>query len=168
VKQIFIIRHAKSSWAEIGQRDFDRPLNERGVRDAPEMARRLIQRNYKIDLFVSSEANRALMTTKLMMKEMKMTDEKLIVIPELYHAPPSVILSSIQQCDNRHHTIAIVCHNPGITYFANMIEGLAIDNVPTCGILALQAEVNKWEDISIKNLRFEFFDYPKNQNLTNN
>jgi phosphohistidine phosphatase len=90
-----------------------------------------------------------------------MMDSQLIVVPELYHAPPSMILSSIQQSDNGHHTIAIVCHNPGITEFANMINGLSIDNVPTCGILALNTDVKNWEDVTIKNLRFDFFDYPK-------
>jgi phosphohistidine phosphatase len=162
LKRILIIRHAKSSWAEIGQRDFDRPLNERGQRDAPEMARRLIQRNITIDLFVSSAAKRALTTTNLIMQEMKMGDDQLIVKPELYHAPPSVILSSIQQCDDTYNTIALVCHNPGITMFANMIQGLSIDNVPTCGVLALTTIASNWKDASIENMRFDFFDYPKN------
>jgi phosphohistidine phosphatase len=161
MKKVLIIRHAKSSWATIGQRDFDRPLNERGLHDAPEMARRLIRKNVWIDAFISSEANRALTTTKRMMKEMKMSDDQLIVQPELYHAPPSVILSSIQKADEHYKTIAVVCHNPGITEFANMIQGLSIDNVPTCGILALQADVKEWKEISIKNLRYDFFDYPK-------
>jgi phosphohistidine phosphatase len=161
VKHILIIRHAKSSWAEIGQRDFDRPLNERGLRDAPEMARRLMQKNITIDLFVSSSANRALTTTKLMMKEMKMGDNQLIVKPDLYHAPPSMILSSIQQFEETFDTIAVVCHNPGITMFANMIQSLSIDNVPTCGVLALTTTAGNWEDVSIENLQFEFFDYPK-------
>jgi phosphohistidine phosphatase len=161
LKRILIIRHAKSSWAEIGQRDFDRPLNERGLRDAPEMARRLIQKNNTIDLFVSSAANRALTTTRLMMKEMKMGEEQLIVKPDLYHAPPSIILSSIQQCDDNYDIIAVVCHNPGITMFANMIHGLSIDNVPTCGVLALTTTAANWKDVSIENLQFEFFDYPK-------
>jgi phosphohistidine phosphatase len=163
VKSILIIRHAKSSWAEIGQRDFDRPLNERGLRDAPKMAKRLIQRNITIDLFISSTANRALTTTKLMMREMKMGEKQLIVKPDLYHAPPSMILSSIQESDDRNQTIAVVCHNPGITQFANMIEGLSIDNVPTCAVLALKTNVKEWKDVEIKNLSFEFFDYPKNQ-----
>ena len=162
MKRILIIRHAKSSWAEIGQRDFDRPLNERGLCDAPEMARRLIQRNIKIDLFVSSAANRALTTTRLMMKEMKMGEEQLIVKPDLYHAPPSIILSSIQQCDDNYDIIAVVCHNPGITMFANMIQGLSIDNVPTCGVLALTTSASNWKDASIENMRFDFIDYPKN------
>ena len=161
MKRILIIRHAKSSWAEIGQRDFDRPLNERGLRDAPEMARRLIKRNITIDLCVSSAANRALTTTRLMMKEMDLGEDQLIVKPDLYHAPPSIILSSIQQCDDTYNTIAVVCHNPGITMFANMIQGLSIDNIPTCGVLVLLSDVEEWKEVSIKNLFFDFFDYPK-------
>ena len=161
MKQILIIRHAKSSWAEVGQRDFDRPLNERGLRDAPEMARRIMQRNIKIDLFISSAANRALTTAKLMMQEMKMGEAELIVKTELYHAPPSVILSSIQQLEENYHAIAVVCHNPGITLFANMIEGLSIDNVPTCGVLMLKTAVKEWKQVLIENLRFDFIDYPK-------
>jgi phosphohistidine phosphatase len=161
MKHILIIRHAKSSWAEIGQRDFDRPLNERGLRDAPEMAKRLVNKNISIDLFISSEAKRALTTSKLMMKEMKMREDQLIVKKDLYHAPPSVILSSIQQSNDQFDSIAIVCHNPGITEFANIIQGLSIDNVPTCGMLALQSDVAEWEEVSIKNLFFDFFDYPK-------
>jgi phosphohistidine phosphatase len=161
VKSILIIRHAKSSWATIGQRDFDRPLNERGLRDAPEMASRLIKKNITIDLFVSSAAYRALTTTKLMMEQMKMGDDRLLIKEELYHAPPSVILSVINNTPNQYDTIAVVCHNPGITVFANMIKGLSIDNVPTCGVLVLKADVQKWEEVSEKNLVFDFFDYPK-------
>jgi phosphohistidine phosphatase len=162
MKNILIIRHAKSSWAEIGQRDFDRPLNERGMRDAPEMARRIQRKNIGIDIFISSPALRALTTTQLMMQEMKMKDDQLIIVPELYHAPPSVMLAAINNAPNQYDTIAIVCHNPGITVFANMIKGLSIDNVPTCGVLLLKADVNKWDEVSEKNLAFAFFDYPKN------
>ena len=163
MKQILIIRHAKSSWAEIGQRDVDRPLNERGKRDAPEMARRIFKKSIVINAFISSPAKRALSTTQLMMDELKMKDDQLLIIPELYHAPPSVILSAINSASNEWNTIAIVCHNPGITIFANMIQSLSIDNVPTCGMLALKADVNAWQDVSENNMRFEFFDYPKNQ-----
>jgi phosphohistidine phosphatase len=162
MKQILIIRHAKSSWAEIGQRDVDRPLNERGKRDAPEMARRLFKKNIIINAFISSPAKRALSTTQLMMDELKMQDDQLSIVSELYHAPPSVILSAINNASNEWNTIAIVCHNPGITIFANMIQSLSIDNVPTCGILALNADVDAWQDVSEKNMRFEFYDYPKN------
>ena len=162
MKKILIIRHAKSSWAEIGQRDFDRPLNERGMRDAPEMAQRLIKKGIVVNAFISSSAKRALTTTQLMMQEMKMKDDQLIIVPELYHAPPSVMLSAINNTPNEFETIAVVCHNPGITVFANMIKGLSIDNVPTCGVLMLKSDVNKWEEVSEKNLAFAFIDYPKN------
>jgi phosphohistidine phosphatase len=162
MKKLLIIRHAKSSWAEIGQRDFDRPLNERGMRDAPEMAQRLMKKGIVVNAFISSSAKRALTTTQLMMQEMKMKDDQLIIVPELYHAHPSVMLSAINNTPNEFETIAVVCHNPGITVFANMIKGLSIDNVPTCGVLMLKSDVNKWEEVSEKNLAFAFIDYPKN------
>ena len=92
-----------------------------------------------------------------------MKDNQLIIVPELYHAPPSVMLDAINNAPNEYSTIAIVCHNPGITVFANMIKGLSIDNVPTCGVLALKADVNTWKDVSEKNLVYDFFDYPKNR-----
>ena len=91
-----------------------------------------------------------------------MSNKQLIVIPELYHAPPSLILSTIQQCEDHYNTIALVCHNPGITLFANMIAGLSIDNVPTCGVLAFKTKVKEWKEVLIENMMFDFFDYPKN------
>jgi phosphohistidine phosphatase len=72
------------------------------------------------------------------------------------------MLSAINNTPNEFETIAVVCHNPGITVFANMIKGLSIDNVPTCGVLMLKSDVNKWEEVCEKNLAFAFFDYPKN------
>ena len=58
-KILLIIRHAKSSW-EVGTlSDFDRPLNDRGKKDAPMMAKRLLDKKIKIDAFVSSPAKRA-------------------------------------------------------------------------------------------------------------
>jgi len=62
MKQLLLIRHAKSSWTNIGQEDFERPLNERGIRDAPLMAKKLIEKNYKPDALISSTAVRALET----------------------------------------------------------------------------------------------------------
>ncbi len=62
MRKLLIIRHAKSSWDTLTQRDFDRPLNDRGNRDAPIMAKRLLKKDIGIDAFVSSPANRALTT----------------------------------------------------------------------------------------------------------
>ena len=69
MKSVIIIRHAKSSWDNIGESDFDRPLNDRGKEDAPKMANRLIERKVSIDAFISSSAKRARKTAALFIKE---------------------------------------------------------------------------------------------------
>ena len=69
MKTVIMVRHAKSSWEEQGVSDFDRPLNNRGKRDAPEMAQRLKKRNIPIDHFISSPAKRAKKTSELFAEE---------------------------------------------------------------------------------------------------
>src|SRR4051794_9695084 len=69
MKTLILVRHAKSSWDQPGVSDIDRPLNERGKSDAPQMAKRLKERNIKIDLFISSPAKRAKKTAKYFAEE---------------------------------------------------------------------------------------------------
>ena len=67
MKSLLLIRHAKSSW-DFDVEDFDRPLNHRGKNDAPEMAKRLLKKDIKIDAFISSPAKRAITTAILLLK----------------------------------------------------------------------------------------------------
>jgi Histidine phosphatase superfamily (branch 1) len=65
MKVLFLIRHAKSSWDNTALPDKDRPLDDRGKRDAPKMGKRLAKRDVKPDLILSSPAMRALTTASL-------------------------------------------------------------------------------------------------------
>ncbi|MCC6685100.1 MAG: histidine phosphatase family protein, partial [Bacteroidia bacterium] len=69
MKQLVLVRHAKSDWANPELKDFDRPLNERGKQNAPEMGKRLASKKWPVDLIVSSPAKRALKTARLLAKE---------------------------------------------------------------------------------------------------
>ena len=64
MKRLFLVRHAKSSWKHPELTDFERPLNKRGKRDAPEMGKRLADREIDLDLMVSSTATRAITTAR--------------------------------------------------------------------------------------------------------
>ena len=88
MKTLLIIRHAKSSWDDFSIKDFDRPLNERGKKDAPMMAKRLLKKNISIDTFISSPAKRARKTAEAFVKEYKEKDQ-LFFFDELYLAGPS-------------------------------------------------------------------------------
>ena len=162
MKQILIIRHAKSSWDNFLQKDFDRTLNDRGMHDAPAMAKRIVDKGIKIDAFVSSTAVRAFTTATFFAKAYDRKPKDIIAVPELYHAGEEVFYKTIRSMDDQYESIAIFSHNPGITNFVNTLCETRIDNMPTCGIFAVQTSIEKWKDFSDHNNQFLFFDYPKN------
>ena len=162
MKKLFIIRHAKSSWGDFSLPDFERPLNERGKTDAPEMAKRLLAKKITIDAFVSSPAKRAKKTCKLFCREYNINEENIIVIESLYNAYPETFFEVIAALDNKYDHVAIFSHNPGITDFVNRLcKDVQIDDMPTCGIFAIEANMDHWINFKEVEKKFLFFDYPK-------
>ncbi|HEX3025062.1 MAG TPA: histidine phosphatase family protein, partial [Chitinophagaceae bacterium] len=145
MKQLLIIRHAKSSWDYSILNDFDRPLNERGHHDAMMMATRLIEKKIKIDAFISSPANRALTTATYFAEAFGEKEKNIIKVAELYHAPADVFYDVISKANDVFNSIAIFSHNPGITEFVNELTSRELLNMPTCGIFAVKANVSYWK-----------------------
>ena len=161
MKTLLLIRHAKSSWDTPSQKDFDRPLNDRGNHDAPIMAERLLDKNIKIDAFISSTAKRALTTAKYFAKAYDQTEQDIIKVAELYEAPYDVFYDVISKVDHAFNSIAVFAHNPGITAFANDLTDTRIDNMPTCGIFAVRIDIKKWKQFEVAPKTFWFVDYPR-------
>jgi phosphohistidine phosphatase len=161
MRSILLVRHAKSSWGNPAMADFDRPLNDRGNRDAPIMAKRLLEKDITIDLFVSSPALRALTTAKYFHEAYKAKKENLIQIPGLYHASVNEFNRVIDQMDDQFHCIAIFSHNPGITEMVNSLNVAKVDNMPTCAVFGVRADIKSWTDFQDAAKQFWFFDYPK-------
>jgi phosphohistidine phosphatase len=161
VKTLLLIRHAKSDWADSSLSDFDRPLNQRGRNDAPVMAHRLLDKKVKIDSFISSPAKRARKTATIFAETYKRKKEEIVFNDELYGAEEDVFFKVITQADNKLDNLAIFSHNPGITEFANLLTDARIDNLPTCGIFAVQVDCKKWSDFKNAKKEFWFFDFPK-------
>ncbi len=163
MKTLYIIRHAKSSWADANQPDFERGLNERGKKDAPRMGKRLKEKNIHPDLMVCSSAKRAYSTAKKIAKTLNYPKEKIKEDRTLYHAGEDTILSVIQELKDKHQTVLLFGHNPGLTDFVNtlMNEEGNIDNIPTCGIVAFKLQVDSWKDVCWGSGKMLFFDYPK-------
>lgn len=160
MKQLLIVRHAKTKPAEEGQDDFERELNERGRRDAPAMAQRLLDKGVQIDVFVSSNAVRARSTAAFFAEAYGATD-KLELVPKLYHAGPAAFYNAITQIDDSATTAAVFAHNPGITAFANELTTTHLDNMPTCAVFAVKIHTDRWSDFKNAKKEFWFFDYPK-------
>ncbi|MEI8073808.1 MAG: histidine phosphatase family protein [Bacteroidota bacterium] len=163
MKELLIIRHAKSSWSDSVIDDFDRPLNERGNSDAPRMAKLLFEKGIHIDALISSTANRAFSTATYFAKEFGFKKINIRSFDKLYHAPAHVFYDVIEDLDNHLNCIAIFAHNPGITDFVNSLSETKIDNMPTCGIFAVKVSIKNWDEFRDAEKNFWFFESPKMQ-----
>jgi phosphohistidine phosphatase len=160
VKQLLIIRHAKAESA-FTVNDFERKLTDKGKSDAIAVARRVMAHNITVDAFISSPAKRAKKTATLFCETMNGDVDAVVYISALYHAPPQIFTEVIAEADDSYNTIAIVAHNPGITYFVNELQsGASIDNMPTSGVFAVSAAVARWKDFEKAKKAFLFFERP--------
>ncbi len=160
-KQLLLIRHAKSDWNDASLSDIDRPLNERGKRDASVMAKRIMDKKIKIDLIISSPAKRARKTASIFAKEYEIKKDKINFKEKLYAESEETLYDVISKTDDKFNSIAIVAHNPGLTDFANLLANTQIDNIPTCGIFAVKIDSKRWADFKEAKKEFLFFEYPK-------
>lgn len=162
MKNLILVRHAKSSWKDLTLDDYERPLNKRGHKNAPLMAKRLKDQGVCIDLFLSSPANRAKTTAEYFFDEFD-HNVPLMFEKSLYEASLQTLENIIQNLDDSLQSVCIFGHNPGL----NMLVSYYIDhyeNIPTCGIIRLQFDVSSWKDIDNSNALFVAFDYPKKTN----
>lgn len=162
MKTLVLIRHAKSDWSHEGLSDIERPLNERGRKDAPEMAKRIRKKGLTIDLFLSSPAKRAFRTARFFAEEFDVKRDDIQVEMQLYGATPRQFEEVIATLKDKDDIVAVFSHNPGITEYANSFCEVRTDNIPTCGMFAVQADVNNWAAFIKAEKKFLFYDYPKN------
>lgn len=164
MKRLILMRHAKSGWDDERLRDHERPLAPRGERDAPRMAERLAKRGERPSLYLSSSAKRALRTAELVAAVLQPPPGVLRVEPRLYLAEPAAILDVIKQQDDAHDSMIVFGHNPGFTDLANLLlPRLALDNLPTAGVVALDCNTSSWRDVSPATATLVHLDYPKNR-----
>jgi phosphohistidine phosphatase len=162
MKTIYFVRHAKSSWDDAMLEDHDRPLNARGKRDAPVMANRLADLEVVVDGLVSSTAKRAKETSEAFRRALNIPAANCQYDRSLYHAWPAGIEKRVQDMPDNWSTVLFFGHNPGYTDLANRLQHNAyIGNVPTCGIIMVQADIDKWEEFSFAQARRAGYFYPK-------
>lgn len=163
MKRVIFIRHAKSSWADVLMTDKERPLNNRGKRDAPIMSNKLIQllqkESISVDYILCSTAKRT-METIAYFTSSNFKSIPLLYDDNLYHADEDYLLESLFQIDDKHNTVIVCAHNPGITFLANSL-GVVTDNIPTCGIYAVDFKITSWTDIDKNDSHLSFYIYPK-------
>lgn len=161
IRRLTLLRHAKSSHNAHTMSDRERPLNRRGERDAPLMARRLMTRGGRPSLILTSPAVRARQTSRLLAQTIGYPVEFIQTETELYLADPEAILDIVASQDNSFTEIVVVGHNPGITELANRLGQTQITNVPTCGMVELESDIQSWDDFGRADCTLIDFDYPR-------
>jgi len=161
MKTLYLLRHAKSSWNDPDLKDFERPLNERGINDIPNMVSRFQSRQSGLDSIVCSPAIRAKSTAHLWAKNVEFPLDDIISNPELYFAGTNMFLKAASLLDDDCESAMLIGHNPAITEFVNQMGGSDIENIPTCGLVELELQIDDWSDIKLGDAKVVEFDFPK-------
>lgn len=147
-KLLLILRHAKSSWEFEELSDHDRPLNNRGRRDAPLMGRKLLKEQLVPQIIISSSAVRAHSTAKKVAKACGYEDE-ILIDPALYGSRYSDYLNVLTNQEDKHDIIMLVGHNPISEQLVEVLTG-EIVTMPTCAIACISLPITSWKQIIVK------------------
>lgn len=163
MKTLILIRHAKSDWSNPFLRDFDRELNARGLRDAPIMGALLSQKNIHPDIILSSPAQRAKSTAIEIARKLSFPEDAITYDSSLYESNIETLIEVIRGVPDTCQTLIVFGHNPEITEFVNVMCHADIENLPTCGVVAMRLRSDSWKCIEYHSGELLFFNTPKQQ-----
>ena len=163
VKQLILVRHAKSDWNDPALGDHERPLNKRGQRNAPEMGERFAKREVHPDRIYTSSALRARTTAKIIAEALDYPAEDIEQVEGLYHAGVDTWLDFISGLEDSLSCVMCFGHNPGLTELAHFEFGCELSNIPTCGVLTLDFAADHWTKVPGTQPDQVDFDYPKKE-----
>lgn len=166
-KQLLIFRHAKSDWGNSEISDFNRPLNARGLKDAPTMGKRLKKRDWIPEKVISSPATRAITTAQLVCKEIDYPQDSIVENKSIYDATCTQLMKIINNLDNKADSIALFGHNNGITDLVIYLTDADIYNIPTAGMVLISFPFDDWAMISKHTGEVTFYDFPKSYDTDN-
>ena len=135
------MRHAKSSWKETGVTDHDRPLNKRGLRDAPRIAEAIHDRGWTPDLILVSSSKRTLQTLSGMSNRFEGVQSE--IRTEIYHATVNDLLLVLEDMAQEGTTM-VMGHNPGSEILVNHLSG-EWHVMPTAAAVLLVESTGQWE-----------------------
>lgn len=161
MKTLYLIRHAKSSWADAQLTDFERPLNDRGRKNAPLMAEYLINKGIKPTHFISSPATRAITTARIFADKMGYDRKNIQIEARIYNANRAELMDVIRNLDNRYDSIALFGHDTSITVVTEELSNQRFLHFPTCGVACINLNINSWADVKEAIGELQFFYFPK-------
>jgi phosphohistidine phosphatase len=161
MKELIVVRHAKSSWDHAGSADHERPLLEKGKKRLRKIINYLKEQNVRPDFILTSSALRARETAKYIAMGLGVDRGLVKVDPALYHATAEDLLDQFDDLSDRFCTVMLVGHNPALTNFVNFFLVPSIDWLPTSGMVALQFKAERWDEIRNAPRSVRFVIFPK-------
>ena len=140
--------------------DKDRPLNDRGKRDAPKMGERLAKRDAKPDLILSSPARRALKTAEILAKKLDYKRKDIVVDDRLYAVKADDLLDVIRKLGDKLERVMVFGHNPELTELAHRLSS-EITHMPTCAVAEFTFDAKSWSNVGKDKPAKVAFEYPK-------
>jgi len=149
MKTLFLIRHAKSSRDDPTLTDKDRPLTERGVRDASRLGQELAKRVAKPDLILSSPARRALATAETVARKLDYKRKDIVIEDRLYAATPDELLAVVHELDDNAKSVMLFAHNPELTELAHRLSGKT-PRMATCAVAEFEFDIKSWSNVGVQ------------------
>lgn len=161
MKTLYIFRHAKSSWDNPNLADFDRPLNDRGLKTAPFMGEIMFKNNFQPELVLSSPAVRAKETVNLL-KTSANLPSKVEFDERIYEASPQTLLNVVSELDETAKSAMLVGHNPGLEGLIKVLTG-EFEQMPTAALAVIDLETESWNDITSESGKLRTIIRPKEE-----
>ncbi|MGQ1909392.1 SixA phosphatase family protein [Marinifilum sp. RC60d5] len=162
MKRLFLVRHAKTEVIRYDITDFQRNLKDRGINDSNLIAKKLLLKNAIPDLIISSTANRAIQTANLFAENLNYPNEKIIQLDKLYDGfTTHDFLGMLDKYGENKDCIMVVGHNPSIEYLAFNLSREFYDYVPTCTVIDIEFNVDKWNEIEARTGKISLYEFPK-------
>ena len=163
MKEIYVLRHAKSSWDNSNLSDFERPLADRGISDAKKMSKFLKDMNIKIDKVLCSNAIRAKETFDLTADGFNFEIDKATYSDKLYFGDMTTIIQDLKELDESLNNILIVGHNPTLHYLVEILTNESINRFTTCN-LATISHNGEWVSLNSQQCSLKSLIRPKELN----
>lgn len=160
IKTLYLIRHAKSDWKDPGASDFERGLTKKGLKDINTMGSYLALRGIRPDLILASCSLRTQETADGLADKIDYDGPK-YYLRELYLTQPETLKETLMMQENQFQSIFVVGHNPQMTDLANMLTTEHISKLPALGIVAIDFDIDDWNELEEEKGKIDFLIYPK-------
>ncbi len=160
MKTLYLIKHAKSNWSIPGESDFERGLSKKGLKNIKTIGSYLSIRSIMPDIILSSCALRAQETADHLAEQIQYSGPR-FYLQDLYSSSPEIIKEIIMAQDDRFSNMFLISHNPQISELVYTLTNEHLSKMPSLGIVAIDFDVESWNELEEKKGKIDFFIHPK-------